>query len=94
MVITIKHMRTFGCFIYSGLVKQDRKRSLDATGDTFTEGNHFRPSSCSMKKEQVVSCQFSVWYPIFKKHTIKRYTPATRQTRTRCRAMEMTLPWR
>lgn len=27
-----------------------------------------------MKKEQVVNCQFSVWYPIFKKHTIKRYT--------------------
>uniref|UniRef100_A0A672H0M2 Translation initiation factor eIF2 assembly protein n=1 Tax=Salarias fasciatus TaxID=181472 RepID=A0A672H0M2_SALFA len=26
---------------------------------------------CSMKKEQVVNCQFSVWYPIFKKHTIK-----------------------
>ncbi|XP_067347093.1 translation initiation factor eIF2 assembly protein isoform X2 [Channa argus] len=24
-----------------------------------------------MKKEQVVNCQFSVWYPIFKKHTIK-----------------------
>ncbi|XP_054911543.1 cell division cycle protein 123 homolog isoform X1 [Poeciliopsis prolifica] len=24
-----------------------------------------------MKKEQVVHCQFSVWYPIFKKHTIK-----------------------
>ncbi|KAK1790331.1 hypothetical protein P4O66_014244 [Electrophorus voltai] len=24
-----------------------------------------------MKKEQVVSCQFSVWYPLFKKHTIK-----------------------
>ncbi|XP_008314381.1 translation initiation factor eIF2 assembly protein [Cynoglossus semilaevis] len=24
-----------------------------------------------MKKEQVVSCQFSVWYPIFKKLTIK-----------------------
>uniref|UniRef100_A0A672SD35 Translation initiation factor eIF2 assembly protein n=1 Tax=Sinocyclocheilus grahami TaxID=75366 RepID=A0A672SD35_SINGR len=25
----------------------------------------------SMKKEQVVNCQFSVWYPLFKKHTIK-----------------------
>ncbi|KAI9542927.1 hypothetical protein NQZ68_013858 [Dissostichus eleginoides] len=24
-----------------------------------------------MKKEQVANCQFSVWYPIFKKHTIK-----------------------
>uniref|UniRef100_A0A8C2DHI7 Translation initiation factor eIF2 assembly protein n=1 Tax=Cyprinus carpio TaxID=7962 RepID=A0A8C2DHI7_CYPCA len=24
-----------------------------------------------MKKEQVVNCQFSVWYPLFKKHTIK-----------------------
>ncbi|XP_065807567.1 translation initiation factor eIF2 assembly protein isoform X2 [Labrus bergylta] len=24
-----------------------------------------------MKKEQVVNCQFSVWYPIFKKHSIK-----------------------
>uniref|UniRef100_A0A4W6F791 Translation initiation factor eIF2 assembly protein n=1 Tax=Lates calcarifer TaxID=8187 RepID=A0A4W6F791_LATCA len=24
-----------------------------------------------MKKEQVVNCQFSVWYPIFKKYTIK-----------------------
>uniref|UniRef100_A0AAY4EX87 Translation initiation factor eIF2 assembly protein n=1 Tax=Denticeps clupeoides TaxID=299321 RepID=A0AAY4EX87_9TELE len=24
-----------------------------------------------MKKEQVVNCQFSVWYPIFKNHTIK-----------------------
>ncbi|KAF6716909.1 Cell division cycle-like protein 123 [Oryzias melastigma] len=24
-----------------------------------------------MKKEQVVNCQFSAWYPIFKKHTIK-----------------------
>ncbi|KAJ8384335.1 hypothetical protein AAFF_G00205880 [Aldrovandia affinis] len=24
-----------------------------------------------MKKEQVVNCQFSVWFPIFKKHTIK-----------------------
>ncbi|XP_039617221.1 cell division cycle protein 123 homolog [Polypterus senegalus] len=24
-----------------------------------------------MKKEQVVNCQFSIWYPIFKKHTIK-----------------------
>uniref|UniRef100_A0A8C3AJZ2 Translation initiation factor eIF2 assembly protein n=1 Tax=Cyclopterus lumpus TaxID=8103 RepID=A0A8C3AJZ2_CYCLU len=24
-----------------------------------------------MKKEQVVNCQFSVWYPIFKQHTIK-----------------------
>uniref|UniRef100_A0A8C5EVE1 Translation initiation factor eIF2 assembly protein n=1 Tax=Gouania willdenowi TaxID=441366 RepID=A0A8C5EVE1_GOUWI len=24
-----------------------------------------------MKKEQVVNCQLSVWYPIFKKHTIK-----------------------
>ncbi|XP_058841980.1 cell division cycle protein 123 homolog isoform X2 [Acipenser ruthenus] len=24
-----------------------------------------------MKKEQVVNCQFSVWYPTFKKHTIK-----------------------
>ncbi|XP_076010033.1 translation initiation factor eIF2 assembly protein [Genypterus blacodes] len=24
-----------------------------------------------MKKEQVAHCQFSVWYPIFKKHTIK-----------------------
>ncbi|XP_061662726.1 cell division cycle protein 123 homolog [Syngnathoides biaculeatus] len=24
-----------------------------------------------MKKEQVVHCQFSVWYPIFKQHTIK-----------------------
>ncbi|XP_066524714.1 translation initiation factor eIF2 assembly protein [Hoplias malabaricus] len=24
-----------------------------------------------MKKDQVVNCQFSVWYPLFKKHTIK-----------------------
>ncbi|XP_026778440.3 cell division cycle protein 123 homolog isoform X1 [Pangasianodon hypophthalmus] len=24
-----------------------------------------------MKKEQVANCQFSVWYPLFKKHTIK-----------------------
>ncbi|XP_071374515.1 translation initiation factor eIF2 assembly protein, partial [Centroberyx affinis] len=32
---------------------------------------HFRYRNCSMKKEQVVNCQFSVWYPIFKKHTIK-----------------------
>uniref|UniRef100_A0A8C9VAA5 Translation initiation factor eIF2 assembly protein n=1 Tax=Scleropages formosus TaxID=113540 RepID=A0A8C9VAA5_SCLFO len=24
-----------------------------------------------MKKEQVVNCQFSAWYPLFKKHTIK-----------------------
>ncbi|XP_051544769.1 cell division cycle protein 123 homolog [Myxocyprinus asiaticus] len=24
-----------------------------------------------MKKEQVVNCQFSVWYPLFRKHTIK-----------------------
>ncbi|TRY82961.1 hypothetical protein DNTS_009628 [Danionella cerebrum] len=24
-----------------------------------------------MKKEQIVNCQFSVWYPLFKKHTIK-----------------------
>uniref|UniRef100_A0A8B9K0R0 Translation initiation factor eIF2 assembly protein n=1 Tax=Astyanax mexicanus TaxID=7994 RepID=A0A8B9K0R0_ASTMX len=24
-----------------------------------------------MKKEQVINCQFSVWYPLFKKHTIK-----------------------
>ncbi|XP_056133861.1 cell division cycle protein 123 homolog [Lampris incognitus] len=32
---------------------------------------HFRYRNRSMKKEQVVNCQFSVWYPIFKKHTIK-----------------------
>ncbi|XP_062339384.1 cell division cycle protein 123 homolog [Osmerus eperlanus] len=32
---------------------------------------NFRYRNCSMKKEQVVNCQFSAWYPIFKKHTIK-----------------------
>ncbi|KAF0029461.1 hypothetical protein F2P81_018566 [Scophthalmus maximus] len=38
----------------------------------FTDGHRLITGYCSMKKEQVVNCQFSVWYPIFKKHTIKR----------------------
>ncbi|KAF7658341.1 hypothetical protein LDENG_00013950 [Lucifuga dentata] len=36
-----------------------------------TDGHTSVTGNCSMKKEQVVNCQFSVWYPIFKKHTIK-----------------------
>ncbi|XP_077399877.1 translation initiation factor eIF2 assembly protein isoform X2 [Vanacampus margaritifer] len=36
-----------------------------------TDGRYFATGNCSMKKEQVAHCQFSVWYPIFKQHTIK-----------------------
>ena len=45
-----------------------------------------------MKKEQVVNCQFSVWYPIFKKHTIKRYTPRHDRHPSEA-AVAMTLSW-
>ncbi|XP_061817329.1 translation initiation factor eIF2 assembly protein isoform X1 [Nerophis lumbriciformis] len=38
---------------------------------TITKGQCSAIRSCSMKKEQVQHCQFSVWYPIFKQHTIK-----------------------
>ncbi|KAI4896087.1 hypothetical protein NFI96_025717 [Prochilodus magdalenae] len=35
------------------------------------QAQFYHPTVSSMKKEQVVNCQFSVWYPLFKKHTIK-----------------------